>query len=422
MKGRNLYWSSLALLVSLAAIAIGVVLVQSNYASEIKSMDKLLAQDIDDIKKSISGFPSAALLLTQDSPIPVTVGFSADAGKPVQIRDSGAHISRRLTPIELRKAGKAALTVQMGTRNRIRAIDMNDDQQLILAIDIDNLTRNRTTGLRLTFVFALLLFFFSQTISRFSSSRRDLKLAQQNLEIEHERQRRMQEFLGDASHELRTPLTVIKGYTELLRMHDKGDNPEGRKQIDRMHSEIVRMEELINDLLLLAELGEHPNLELAPFNVSLQALGFIEDAQLLQPNRPITTKVEPGIVVTLSEKLTAQIFSNIFSNARRHTPEDAEIRFALYKFENNLHIEYDDAGAGFPEGFASQGVRHFGRFDKSRSRATGGSGLGLSLVEAVVKAFNGKILFGKSDLGGVQVRIELPIKLFMNDQHANNQR
>ncbi len=409
MKGRNLYWSALALLVSLVTIFIGVALIQSNYVAEIRSIDKLLTQDIHDIKRSISGYPSAALLLTQDSPIPITVGFAADPGQPVQIRDSGARISRRLTTSELAKAGGTPITVQMATRNRVRAIDMGDDQQLILAIDVDNLARNRVNGLRLTFVFALLLFFFSQTISRFSSSRRDLRLAQQNLEIEQERQRRTQEFLGDASHELRTPLTVIKGYTELLRMRDQGANPEVGKQIDRMHAEIVRMEELINDLLLLAELGEHPALELAPFNVSLQALGFIEDAQLLQPGREINFSVEPGIVVNASEKLMAQIFSNIFSNARRHTPENAQIRFALVREGSKLHIDYDDAGLGFPEGFATHGVRHFARFDKSRSRATGGSGLGLSLVEAIVKAFNGTILFGKSDLGGVQMRIELPI-------------
>ncbi len=409
MKGRNLYWSAIAFLVSLIAIIIGLSLIQTNYAAEIKTMDKLLTQDIHDIKRSITGYPSAALLLTQDSPIPITVGFSADAGLPVEIRDSGARVSRRLTPSELAKAGVTPITVKMVTRNRVRAIDMGDDQQLILAINVDNLTRNRTNGLRLTFVFALLLFIFSQTVARFASSRRDLRLAQQNLGIEQERQRRMQEFLGDASHELRTPLTVIKGYTELLRMRDRGENPEVAKQIDRMHAEIVRMEELINDLLLLAELGEHPALELAPFNVSLQALGFIEDAQLLQPGREITYSVEPGLIVNASEKLVAQIFSNIFSNARRHTPEDAQIHFALFRDGSTLHIDYDDAGLGFPEGFVSHGVRHFARFDKSRSRATGGSGLGLSLVEAIVKAFNGTIFFGKSDLGGVQMRIELPI-------------
>lgn len=409
MKGRNLYWSTIALMVSSVAIFIGLSLVQSNYSAEIKSMDKLLTQDIHDIKRSISGYPSAALLLTQDSPIPITVGFAADAGNPVQIRDSGAHISRRLTPKELAKASVAPITVAMATRNRIRAIDMKDDQQLVLAINIDNLTKNRTNGLRLTFVFAIFLFFFSQTVSRFSSSRRELRLAQQNLEIELARQQRMQEFLGDASHELRTPLTVIKGYTELLRLRAGGDNPEVSKQIDRMHSEIVRMEELINDLLLLAELGEHPTLDLASFNVSLQALGFIEDAQLLQPEREISYTIEPGVIVNASEKLMAQIFSNIFSNARRHTPEGAQIRFALYREDSHVHLDYDDAGAGFPDGFITNGVRHFARFDKSRSRATGGSGLGLSLVEAIVKAFGGTIFFGKSDLGGVQMKIQLPI-------------
>jgi len=409
MKGKNLYWSAMASLVSLVAVGIGSTVVQSSYLSELKSMDKLLAQDIRDIKHAVSGFPSAALLLTQDSPIPVTVGFAADSGKPVQIRDSGAHISRRLTESELKRAAKSAVSVQMETRNRLRAIDMGDNQQLILAIDIDNINRNRTNGLRLTFAFAIILFLFSQIISRFSSSRRELVLAQKELEIEQVRQRRMQEFLGDASHELRTPLTVIKGYTELLRMNQGGSNPEVAKRIDRMHSEIVRMEELINDLLLLAELGEHPNLELAPFNVSLQALGFIEDAQLLQPERIIAASVEPGLTINASEKLMAQIFSNIFSNARRHTPVEAKINFALYRKDSYLHIDYDDAGAGFPEGFINAGVRTFARFDKSRSRATGGSGLGLSLVEAIVKAFGGTIVFGKSELGGVQMKIELPI-------------
>jgi signal transduction histidine kinase len=168
------------------------------------------------------------------------------------------------------------------------------------------------------------------------------------------------------------------------------------------------MEALISEILLLAELGEQKDLEREVFNVADLAKGFIDDLQALEPGRVISTKFLNPLMITGSQRLMAQLFSNLFSNARRYTEERDRVEIEIEKSNDCCIIRYNDAGPGLPDQFLANGAVEFSRFDRSRSRESGGSGLGLSIVTAIVKAHSGEITFGKSELGGLKIVAKLP--------------
>jgi signal transduction histidine kinase len=219
----------------------------------------------------------------------------------------------------------------------------------------------------------------------------------------------MQEFLGDASHELRTPLTVIKGYVELLSQDAIGEMAPYDRYLGRVTSEIQRMEALINDLLLLAELGDH-RVTLAE-RVQLSEIVSVHaaDLQELEPNRDIRLNIEPDIHVTGLGSLLEQLLANLSSNIRRHTPESAAVAIELVESGDYACLTIDDAGPGLPQGSYDQQTTHFKRFDSSRARQSGGSGLGMSIISAIVRQHQGTFELSQSHLGGLRTLIKLPI-------------
>jgi signal transduction histidine kinase len=222
-------------------------------------------------------------------------------------------------------------------------------------------------------------------------------------------QENMREFLGDASHELRTPLTVIKGYVELLSKQQSSDPAKVTEYYSRVGHEIERMQTLINDLLLIAELEDQSPSNPEIINFSREVSHMINDLVALQPTRPIETKVEPGILVNLSHNYAQQMLANIFSNLRRHTPENAKTLVSLTSKGNKAILIVSDAGPGLPEDVYATGIQYFQRFDRSRSRESGGSGLGMTIMKRIIESANGSIQLRKSELGGLEIELSLPI-------------
>jgi signal transduction histidine kinase len=218
----------------------------------------------------------------------------------------------------------------------------------------------------------------------------------------------MQNFLGDASHELRTPLTVVKGYVELLSTQNM-DEEQRARAFDRVNSEVVRMEALINDLLLLAELGESKPVGVGAIDLSGLVLAAVQDLKVLQPERSVRTSVEVGVSMHGTAELIQQLISNLFANLRRHTPADTRVTVSLSKTDHQATLTIDDAGPGLPAESYARGINHFQRFDASRSRESGGSGLGMSIMAAVVRQHGGTIELNPSPLGGLQTVINLPL-------------
>lgn len=214
---------------------------------------------------------------------------------------------------------------------------------------------------------------------------------------------RMQEFLGDASHELRTPLTVVKGYVEMLSKGQITDRETQSRAFARVNSEIVRMEGLIHDLLLLAELGESAARESELIDLSAKVRGYGEDFQLLHPKRKVDFEIADDVEVHAVGDYISRFIQNALNNISRHTPDGAPVRITLRKNSKTISLAIEDGGPGLPESAYREKVRSLNRFDQSRSRENGGSGLGMSIMAAVIAKLEGEFTLQKSDLGGLAV-------------------
>jgi signal transduction histidine kinase len=103
------------------------------------------------------------------------------------------------------------------------------------------------------------------------------------------------------------------------------------------------------------------------------------------------------------------MLANIFSNLRRHTPDNAQTQISLTSRGNKALLVVSDAGPGLPDEVYQNGIQYFQRFDRSRSRESGGSGLGMTIMKRIIESTNGSIQLRKSELGGLEIEISLPI-------------
>jgi signal transduction histidine kinase len=103
-----------------------------------------------------------------------------------------------------------------------------------------------------------------------------------------------------------------------------------------------------------------------------------------------------------------QLLANIFSNIKRHTPENSKVEILLTKNGNRVELIIEDAGSGLPTNYYQEGIQAFKRFDKSRSRQNGGSGLGMTIMDRLVRKNNGEIRLSTSKFSGLKISIILP--------------
>jgi signal transduction histidine kinase len=265
----------------------------------------------------------------------------------------------------------------------------------------------KSQNIRYLFLFTLAMVLLGIAVSNFLF-RRDNELNEVVNSLQ-KNQENMREFLGDASHELRTPLTVIKGYVELLSKGQTTDATKSAEYYERVAHEIERMQSLINDLLLIAELEDQTPAAPEIINFSREVAHLSSDLKTLQSMRPIETRIEPGILVNISHNYAQQMLANIFSNLRRHTPEDSQVLIVLATAGNKAVLTISDAGPGLPEEVYKSGIQYFQRFDRSRSRESGGSGLGMTIMKRIIENAGGSIQLGKSQFGGLEIEINLPI-------------
>jgi signal transduction histidine kinase len=229
----------------------------------------------------------------------------------------------------------------------------------------------------------------------------------QRIAIETRSVEAMQQFVGDASHELRTPLTVIKGYNELLT--NPTINEEQRtRAVERVRREVDRMDSLVADLLLSAEAREAPHH--LDHRVALGALVTARTDEFVSdhPERAVTRDIDAGLAIRGREDLIDRLITNSFSNIIRHTSKDSAVRVQLHRDGANALLVIEDGGAGLPE----YGVRpqRFRRFDESRSRETGGSGLGMSIMADIAEGLGGSMTTSKSSLGGLALNFTFALE------------
>ncbi|MGK0722215.1 sensor histidine kinase [Leucobacter sp. W1478] len=222
----------------------------------------------------------------------------------------------------------------------------------------------------------------------------------------------MRRFIGDAGHELRTPLVSVRGYAELYRMGALQDEEHVGQAMERIEKEAIRMTSLVEDLLALARLDERRPLKLAPLPLNQLAADTALDTRAQAPDREVTVLRDPSEpVVTGDEYKVRQVMTNLIGNALRYSPEGSPLEISV-RSEPDLGLgvfEIIDHGEGIPEQFRSKIFDRFWRADNSRNRETGGSGLGLSIVQSIVAAHGGRVSAHETPGGGATFRVALPL-------------
>ena len=220
---------------------------------------------------------------------------------------------------------------------------------------------------------------------------------------------RLRRFVADASHELRTPLTAVRGYADLFRAGGLTDPAELETAMERIGTESRRMGLLVDDLLLLARLDQGRPLRSELVDLSRVAGDAVADARAVEPGRPISDAIDPGIAVLGDEDRLRQVIGNLLANVRVHTAAGSPVEMVLRRDGPAAELRVVDHGPGID---ADHGARVFDRFyrvDPGRSRDRGGSGLGLSIVASIVAAHGGSIHHEPTPGGGTTFVLQLPL-------------
>ena len=212
------------------------------------------------------------------------------------------------------------------------------------------------------------------------------------LEARHNSETQVRQFVADASHELRTPLAAIRGYAELSRRSRQPVPEEVGHVLRRVESEAERMTALVEDLLLLARLDAGRPLAYDPVDLSMLVVDAVSDAHAAGPrhNWQLDLPDQPVTVVGDGARLH-QVLANLLSNARTHTAEGTTVTVAVGTDGGDTVLRVIDNGPGIPVELRPHIFERFARGDSSRSRAAGSTGLGLSIVHAVVTAHRGRV-------------------------------
>lgn len=214
-------------------------------------------------------------------------------------------------------------------------------------------------------------------------------------------------FIADASHDLRSPLTVLQGNLDLLKRDMSDESKE--ESLTAMRKEIERMNGIVNDLLLLAEVeSDKLNMEeLVSLNSVMQEV--MESFRLLSPQKNIVEGRTEDVRVKGNGHRLNQMLSNLVSNAVKHTSEDCTIMISLFRDGEWAKIEVADNG----EGIASEHIPHlfdrFYRVNQARSRDSGSTGLGLAIVKEIAHRHGGTVTVESSPGNGSVFTVWLKI-------------
>ncbi len=219
---------------------------------------------------------------------------------------------------------------------------------------------------------------------------------------------RLRRFLADASHELRTPLTSIRGYAELFHRGADRRPADLTTAMRRIEEEAARMGVMVEDLLLLARLDEDRTLERAPVDLARVAADAVADARAADPSRPIALEAPRPIVVTGDDARLQQVAANLLGNALAHTPAGTAIVVRAVLRDGRGVLEVADEGPGLGQVEAGRVFEPFFRADPSRSRTSGGAGLGLAIVAAIVAAHGGTVSLDTAPGAGATFRVAIP--------------
>ena len=218
-------------------------------------------------------------------------------------------------------------------------------------------------------------------------------------------------FSADVSHELRTPLTILRGELETLAQQRSGD-PESIEMIGNSLEEIDRLGHIVDQLLVISRLDAgQAGIERVPVDLGRLAEVTAEQMRLLSDEKSIAVKfsIEPGVLVSGDRMRLKQILVNLLDNAIKYVPDKGTIEVSVCAEAGRGLLAVSDTGIGISPTELPFVFDRFYRADKARRRATGGAGLGLSIVKAIALAHDGKVSVISTEGVGTRVSIELPL-------------
>lgn len=214
------------------------------------------------------------------------------------------------------------------------------------------------------------------------------------------------QFTGNAAHELRTPLSLMQAQLELFSAEHADVTPETAAFLSLLQEQTERMAQMTKILLEMSELRTVPcddRVELAPMIEEI-----FTDLAPLAESKCIALEADGGAVLTGSDPLLYRLLFNLTENAIRYGRPDGAVRIAVSEADGNVQIRVSDHGPGIPEAYRESVFQPFFRVDKSRSRAHGGVGLGLSLVWEIAALHGGTVQIERSGADGTVMLVTLP--------------
>jgi two-component system, OmpR family, sensor kinase len=218
----------------------------------------------------------------------------------------------------------------------------------------------------------------------------------------------LRQFVSDASHELRTPLAAVSAYAELFERGANRHPDDLGRVMAGIRAETARMGELVDDLLLLARMDEGRPLERV--RVELVGVGAeaVHAAAAVGPEWDFRLDASEPVEVVGDPARLRQVIDNLLSNVRAHTPPGTSATVTIGRRDSKVVLKVGDDGPGITAEEAERLFERFYRADESRSRSSGGSGLGLSIVWAIVAAHGGTVSGSPREGGGSEFTVTLP--------------
>jgi two-component system OmpR family sensor kinase len=214
-------------------------------------------------------------------------------------------------------------------------------------------------------------------------------------------------FFADASHELRTPLASLRANAELYQQGALAERPQVDEAMRRITLEAMRMSGLVDDMLRLARLDQHPSQEEEPVDLSEVLHGCVDRARIADPQRTWRATIDPGLVVEGDEELLRRAADNLLANVSTHTSAGTAATILAEENDGIVTLEVRDDGPGVS---ARELPRIFDRFYRaSAPSARPGSGLGLAIVAAVTAAHGGTAEARLNEPHGLRITLTVPV-------------
>lgn len=217
-------------------------------------------------------------------------------------------------------------------------------------------------------------------------------------------------FVSDASHELRTPIAVIQGYANLLNRWGKDDPEAMQESIDAIIQEAQSMKELVEQLLFLAR-GDNDSLVVEPevFDLTAVAGQVMRDSQVIDQTHPMEVSWDGPVFVNCDLGLIRQAVRILVDNAIKYTPAGGAVTLSVEEKDGMARLSVADEGIGISQEAMPHIFDRFYRADESRTRQTGGSGLGLSIAKWIVERHGGWMEVVSRQNVGTRMTIVLPV-------------